>query len=141
MMSPAFDIEEPRKRQASRQRGQAEISISRSSNLENKAWDPSNISSFLPERWLVLDGNDSNEQRFDPKAGPQLAFGLGPRACFGRRLVYMELRIFITLLIWRFELLPCPLALSSYDSKLRTTNEPRQCYLRLSDLRTEREGT
>ena len=137
MMSPAFDIEELRKKQASQQRGQGGIFVNSSSRLENKAWDPSNISQFLPERWLVLDGHDSDEQRFDPKAGPQLAFGLGPRACFGRRMVYMELRVFITLLIWRFDLLACPSALSSYDSELRTTNEPRQCYLRLSDLRTE----
>lgn len=141
MMSPAFDIEEPRRRQAFKQRGQAETFIKSSSRIENKAWDPSNISNFLPERWLVPGGNDSDEQRFDPNAGPQLAFGLGPRACFGRRFVYMELRIFLTLLCWRFELLQCPSTLSSYDSELRTTNEPRQFYLRLRDMRKRRETT
>lgn len=141
MMSPALGVEEPRRRQASKQRGQAKTLINPSSRIENKAWDPSDISKFLPERWLVLGGNDSDEQRFDPNAGPQLAFGLGPRACFGRRSVYMELRIFLALLCWRFELLQCPSALSSYDSELRTTNEPRQCYLRLHDMRERRETT
>ena len=141
VMSPAFDVKEPRRRQASKQRSQAETFINPSSRIENKAWDPSNISNFLPERWLVPGGNDGDEQRFDPNVGPQLAFGLGPRACFGRRSVYMKLRIFLTLLCWRFELLQCPSALSSYDSELRTTNEPKRCYLRLRDMRIRRETT
>ena len=140
MMSPAFDIEEPQRRQGSKQRGQAETFVNPSSHIEKKAWDPGNISNFMPERWLVPGGNVGDEQRFDPNVGPQLAFGMGPRACFGRRSVYMELRIFfLTLLCWRFELLQCPSALSSYDSELRTTNEPRQCYLRLRDMRPRRE--
>ena len=139
MMRPAFDIEETRRREASTPRGQAETSINPRNRIQNKGWDPDNISKFLPERWLVPGRDDGDQQRFDPKVGPQLAFGMGPRACFGRRSVYLELRIFLTLLCWRFELLQCPSALSSYDLELRTTNEPRQCYLRLRDIRTKRE--
>jgi cytochrome P450 len=42
---------------------------------------------------------------FDPSAKPVLAFGLGLRGCFGKRLAYVEIRILITLIIWNFELL------------------------------------
>lgn len=140
-MISALGVQEPRRRHAFKQREQAKNLINPSSCIESKAWDRSNIFMFLPERWLVPGGNDSDEQRFDPNAGPQLAFGLGPRACFGRRSVFMELRIFLALLCWRFELLQYPSALSSYDSELRTTNQPRQCYLRLRDTRERRETT
>lgn len=109
----------------------------------DKAWDPANMSSFQPERWLV-PGEKGNEDRddlqFDPTAGPQLAFGLGPRSCFGRRLVYLEIRILLTLVIWRFELLPCPAMLSGFRTVLRATNEPRQCYLRLREIKSGRDS-
>lgn len=43
-------------------------------------WDPSTISAFIPERWLV-----ENEEGVcvNPKAGPAHPFGAGPRGCFG----------------------------------------------------------
>lgn len=138
MWSPGFDIDE-KLRYSSRHEG-----ASSASGRGDKAWDPENISAFQPERWLVpsrTDNTEGNEYggavEFNPTAGPQLAFGLGPRGCFGRRLVYLELRILLSLTVWRFELLGCPEELSSYKSVLRATNEPRQCYVRLRDIRSE----
>jgi cytochrome P450 len=71
---------------------------------------------FKPERWIVGD-------EFDATAGPQLAFDLGTRGCYGKRLVYVEMRILLTLIVWNFELLPYPTALPSYKSILITTKE------------------
>lgn len=102
-------------------------------NGRDRAWDPEDMTLFKPERWIV--GGE-----FDATAGPQLAFGLGTRGCYGKRLVYVEMRILLTLIVWNFELLPCPTALSSYKSILITTNEPRQCYVRLREIRLKEAG-
>ena len=40
-----------------------------------------NLDEFLPERWLARDGN--GKEVFDGSALTRLAFGLGPRGCFG----------------------------------------------------------
>lgn len=102
-------------------------------NGRDRGWDPEDMTLFKPERWIV--GGE-----FDATAGPQLAFGLGTRGCYGNRLVYVEMRILLTLIVWNFELLPCPTALSSYKSILVTTNEPRQCYVRLREIRLKEAG-
>lgn len=88
---------------------------------------------FKPERWIV--GGE-----FDATAGPQLAFGLGTRGCYGKRLVYVEMRVLLTLIVWNFELLLCSTALSSYKSILITTHEPQQCYVRLREIRLKEAG-
>lgn len=73
-------------------------------------WDPVDIGAFAPERWLKAekseneDGKTVEQEVFEPQAGPNLAFGAGLRACFGRRLAYLEMRTALTLLIWSFEL-------------------------------------
>ena len=88
---------------------------------------------FKPERWIM--GGE-----FDGTAGPQLAFGLGTRGCYRKRLVYVEMEILLTLIMCNYELLPCPTALSSYKSILITTNEPRQCYVRLREIELKEAG-
>ncbi|KAI9696852.1 MAG: hypothetical protein M1820_008006 [Bogoriella megaspora] len=103
-------------------------------------WDPEDIDLFKPERWLVstntmptpeqIEKKDAHSA-FNMEAGPQLAFSLGTRACYGRKLAYLELRILVTLIVWNFELLPCPNQLSGYGSKIGITNKPRQCFVRL----------
>jgi cytochrome P450 len=45
-------------------------------------WDDTHISDFKPERFLVE--NEIGEIRFDPHAGPVMAYGAGLRACFGK---------------------------------------------------------
>ena len=83
-----------------------------------KSWDDDDITVFKPERWLVQrseggHGRDGSTITVDPNAGPTNSFGLGKRSCFGRRLAYTQFRIFLTMLIWNFELLDCPEKLSS----------------------------
>jgi cytochrome P450 len=131
MWSPGFHVDEDKRYSA-----RSKI-LDNAENLGNRSWPAEDISIFKPERWLIPrvrdDGNDNGirDEQFDPSAGPQLAFGLGPRGCYGRRLVYLEMRILFTLLLWRFELITCPKSLSGYGTVLRATNEPEQCFLRL----------
>lgn len=93
-----------------------------------RQWEDEGMREFQPERWLKTEDGTVT---FDGTAGPTLAFGNGLRGCFGRRLAYMEMRIMITLLIWRFELLETPEALSGYRAVEELTRKPRDCYVRL----------
>jgi len=99
-----------------------------------REWDPEGMSEFRPERWLA-PGQDAGGSAFDPTAGPMLAFGLGIRACFGKRLAYLEMRLILTLLIWNFEMLPCPDELSGFEAVDGVTHKPTQTYVRLKRTR------
>lgn len=88
-------------------------------------WDDSDIHLFKPERWLNDDGS------FNPMAGPQLAFGLGPRGCFGKRLALQALKMQFALLVWHFEFKGVPEELGGYDAVQRFAREPVKCYVRL----------
>lgn len=123
IMTPGFEIPDSRRSPSS----QAAVKEGR-----HRSWNIADMSFFKPDRWII-PGEKGDE--FDPSAGPQLAFGLGTRGCYGKRLVYVEMRIFLTLVMWNFELLPCSPDLSSYFSSLITTNEPKQCYVRLGRAR------
>ncbi|SPO01564.1 related to TRI13 - cytochrome P450 [Cephalotrichum gorgonifer] len=94
------------------------------------AWDDSDVAAFRPERWLRVD-TDTGAETFDPMAGPTMAFGLGPRGCFGRRLAVQALRITFAMTVWHFELLPTPTELSGYDAVQRFAREPTQCFVRM----------
>lgn len=116
--SPAFNIPD---------------SLRTKSALEAKnqvgSWDPSTMKEFMLERWLAKD-EDGNEV-FDSMAGPHLAFGLGPRACYGRRMAYLELKISLVMLVWNFEFLSCPEELSGWGAVDKLTRTPKCCYVRL----------
>ncbi|KAI1135157.1 cytochrome P450 [Hypoxylon sp. FL0543] len=92
------------------------------------SWDPKDMGSFKPERWLV---DEEGRSVFDPAAGPLLTFGLGERGCYGRKLSYIEMRIFLTLIIWNFELHKCPPELSGYEAYDKMTHGPAQCFVKL----------
>lgn len=94
-----------------------------------RAWDVRDVAQFWPERWLM--SSPGGQEVFDGTAGPQLAFGLGTRQCFGKRLALLEMRILIVLIVWNFELLTCPPGLSGYKPVLIMTNRPKDCYVRL----------
>ena len=101
----------------------------------NSTWDETkDLTVFDPERWLLRKnhskGLSENDVEFDGAAGPQLVFGLGHRACWGRRLALMEMRIIIAMLVWRFELVETPPALSSYTGLEGIARVPQQCYIR-----------
>ncbi|KAI1109151.1 cytochrome P450 [Nemania sp. NC0429] len=98
-----------------------------------RAWDDKDIREFRPERWLKTDPA-SGAVTFDPMSGPQLAFGLGPRGCFGKRLALRTLKIQFALTIWHFKLLPTPPDLSGYEAVQKFAREPTQCYVRLEKV-------
>lgn len=105
----------------------------------NGTWDETqDLTVFDPERWLVRKNNSEglseNDIVFDGAAGPQLVFGLGPRACWGRRLAHMEMRTIIAMLVWTFELLETPPAISSYAGLEGIARVPQQCYIRLKKI-------
>ncbi|KAH7548716.1 hypothetical protein BM1_10882 [Bipolaris maydis] len=104
------------------------------STVHGRSWADHNAEVFDPDRWLVRsqDKNGQDEESFDGTSGPTLAFGLGPRGCWGRRLAYVELRLYLVLIVWNFHLSPCPPELSSYSSIAGITSKPRQCYVRLT---------
>ncbi|KAH0044361.1 cytochrome P450, partial [Aureobasidium melanogenum] len=102
-----------------------------SSATKPRAWESSGMAAFNPSRWLVQ--GDKGEE-FDPNAGPQLAFGAGVRQCYGKRLAYLEIKILVSLIIWNFELLECPAALSGDKPTLIMTNRPKDCYVTLREV-------
>ena len=100
-------------------------------------WDPENVREFLPERWLKVEkGADGVEGVvYDSTAGPQMAFGGGPRGCFGRRLAYLELRIAIALLTWNFEFGELSEELNHMAGKESLTTMPEVCYVNLRPVK------
>ncbi len=54
---------------------------------------------FLPERWLAKEGEE-----LCPKQGAWRPFELGPRACIGKELSLVELKIVVCLVVRRFEI-------------------------------------
>lgn len=122
IMKPAFNIPDSRR---------TETALAAASRIRSWESSPYPEVEFRPERWLV-PSEESGEMVYDATSGPHLAFGLGPRACFGRRLAYLELRMFTVLFFWNFELLPCPPELSGYKGMDGLTVKPRCCYVRLS---------
>lgn len=97
------------------------------------AWDDETINKFRPERWLEKDPATGAEV-FNSMAGPSLAFGMGLRGCFGKKLALQVLRIHFSLIVWNFELLPVPEKLSGYDAVQKFAREPTQCYIRLKEV-------
>lgn len=96
------------------------------------AWDDADIGQFKPERWLKVD-EDTGAEVYDSMAGPSLAFGLGFRGCFGRKLALQALKLQFAMIVWHFELQKCPQELSGYDAVQRFAREPTQCYVRLAE--------
>jgi len=105
----------------------------------NDTWDEGqDLSRFVPERWLLRKkdgaGLTAEDVEFDGAAGPQLVFGLGPRACWGRRLALMEIKVMVAMLVWNFELLKTAPALSTYSGLEGIARVPKQCYIMISKL-------
>ncbi|KAI0554688.1 cytochrome P450 [Xylaria curta] len=102
------------------------------SSRDKRSWDPSDMHLFKPDRWLktVENGNVV----YDSRSGPMMAFGLGPRGCFGRRLAYLEIRIVLALLVWNFEFHKLSDELSSRESYSLITKSPVRCYVSLTKV-------
>jgi hypothetical protein len=114
-------------------------------------WDPDNVADFQPERFLKVD--QEGNMRFNPYAGPVMAYGAGLRGCFGMyilfcaftasqpadhtsgiKLAILELKIIITMIVWEFDLQDTPAQLSSFKAHDMNTHRPDQTYLRLMKI-------
>ncbi|KAI8654717.1 Cytochrome P450 monooxygenase [Fusarium keratoplasticum] len=123
MLEPAFKIDDKLRSESSQKVG-----------VEGRvrAWDEtSDMAAFTPERWIQ---DENGKPTFDALSGPSLTFGLGTRGCYGRKLAYVEMRLIFTLIIWNFELLPCPPELSGYEAITGVTRKPQKAYARLQKV-------
>ncbi|XP_048738009.2 cytochrome P450 2C28-like [Ostrea edulis] len=83
-----------------------------------------NPKDFQPERFLDVDGKLKNVDKV-------LVFSLGRRVCLGESLARMELFLFATTLIQRFQILPAdPAHLPSLEGNLGVTYYPMEFSLR-----------
>lgn len=83
---------------------------------------------FDPERWLV---RKNGEVKFDGSSNSHLAFGLGVRACWGRKLAELEMKMMTAMVTWSFDLLEVPKELSSHDGVYDFSYRPNQGFLQL----------
>ncbi|KAJ3544263.1 hypothetical protein NM208_g3143 [Fusarium decemcellulare] len=100
---------------------------------EKRPVDESDIGAFYPERWLRTEKQEDGveETVFDANLFPIQGFGIGPRSCFGKRLAYLEMKIFFALVFWNFEFLPLPKALSEPKEVYTLTRNPKEVYVKL----------
>lgn len=96
-------------------------------------WDPTDVMAFKPERWIKTD--EKGVERFDVHSGPMMQFGGGLRGCFGKKLAYLEIRIFVALLVWTYHLEQLPEKLKSFEAFDCLTHKPKQCNTILRELR------
>lgn len=124
MLLPAIEVDEKLRSEAVR-RNESQYGV----------WDTEDIGQFKPERWLKVKktkssaGDQKQVVEFDPNAGPLLTFGAGTRACFGKRLAYLELQITFALLIWSFELTEIGGRLNGMEEIISMTRGPALCYI------------
>ncbi|KAG4261410.1 hypothetical protein FPRO03_11961 [Fusarium proliferatum] len=99
-------------------------------------FDEQDLAQFVPERWLTttVKGEGEEETVFDPQKRPSQAFGLGPRGCFGKKLAYIEIKIFLTLFFWTFKLEPIKPELATEDEMLALTRSPKNVYVKLAKV-------
>jgi len=83
---------------------------------------------FDPERWLV---RNDGEVRFDGSSNSQMAFGLGIRACWGRKLAELEMKTMTAMVAWSFDILGVPKALASHDGLYDFSYRAKRGFLRL----------
>ncbi|KKY33983.1 putative cytochrome p450 [Diaporthe ampelina] len=99
-------------------------------------WDPRDMTAFKPERWIKTDGGGA--EVFDIHSGPVLQFGGGLRGCFGKKMAYLEMKIFIALLVCAFDLETVPEKLRGFEAFDCLTHKPKQCYVVLKEAEKSR---
>jgi cytochrome P450 len=96
--------------------------------LRNMPGNP-DLEVFDPERWLIKDKN--GKISFDCTRNPQLAFGIGVRACWGRKLALLEMRMMAAMVTLRFDIMGVPPSLSGHGGIYDISFKPLQGYVRL----------
>jgi cytochrome P450 len=99
--------------------------------------DSATLAAFVPERW-IREAADGSGDEFDAAASPFLTFGDGPRMCFGKRLAMLEMRVFMVLVLWHFELRPVPEECESDEEAIVLTRIPKNAWVRLERIRYEK---
>ncbi|KAH7303527.1 cytochrome P450 [Stachybotrys elegans] len=122
-LEPAIDLNDEERSPGARQGGKSALT---------GAWSNDDIRLFKPERWLEKDA--TGVEIYNGMAGPSLAFGMGLRGCYGKRLAIQVLKIQFSLLLWHFELLSVPDKLGGYEAVQKFAREPTQCYIRLKEV-------
>ncbi|TWU77832.1 hypothetical protein ED733_002267 [Metarhizium rileyi] len=99
-------------------------------------FDDVGIETYYPERWLKATTDDKGREvtDFDANAGPILAFGKGPRACFGRKLAYLEMRIFFTLVFLKYTFDGIPRELAGHEETVYLTRAPTNVFVKLGQV-------
>jgi cytochrome P450 len=62
---------------------------------------------FRPERWIVGEA-DSTPENVALAESALCAFSTGPRGCVGKNMAWLEMRIIMAKLVWKFELRQAP---------------------------------
>lgn len=94
-------------------------------------WDEGDIAVFRPERWIKTD--EKGVETFNIHAGPVMQFGGGLRGCFGKKMAYLEMKIFVALMVWTFDLEVVPEKLRGFEAFDSLTHKPKQCYVVLKE--------
>ncbi|KAK4495474.1 hypothetical protein PRZ48_013805 [Zasmidium cellare] len=89
-----------------------------------RAWDDED-GAFRPERWL------DDEGECDVSGRPSMPFSAGLRGCYGRRLVVLQLRVALTVLVLGVEVLRVPGEVDGEESVDGLARRPRRCFVRL----------
>ena len=105
----------------------------------SSSWDETHdMFTFEPERWLhkkekasTTPATEDDAVEFNANAVPQHAFGMGIRGCWGRKLANLQLRTWLTLVVWHFDLLPVAHALNNTTAALSVIHRSDACYVRL----------
>ncbi|KAI9691639.1 MAG: hypothetical protein M1822_007710 [Bathelium mastoideum] len=87
-----------------------------------------NPDAFVPERWMGDPAYaDDNRQVFHP-------FGFGPRACIGRNLAHVHLRLILAHVIWNFDLELMPESVNWPDQKVYILWEKHPLMVKLTPV-------
>ena len=97
-----------------------------------RKWSIQDNDLFRPERWLIKDRDGSDQ--FDPNAAPMLAFGDGPRGCFGQKFALLEMRIICSLILWNFHLETIHPSLVDFKAIEELTINPENVRVKLSPV-------
>jgi cytochrome P450 len=82
----------------------------------------------------LVEGSDGDVV-FDASVAPMLAFGEGPRGCFGQKFALLEMRIFYSLILWNFELDGIHPSLMDFKAVEELTINPESVRVKLSAAR------